>query len=210
MFLPFHLLASFVFAPCNEFSEGLGISYRRHTSSFKRNVFPSGDQCLSEKKEIHFYEKEKPSSRGEIIINHARTASFMMYWPSITTFTLVHGWRNDTLQDLRSAVKEVVNLNPILTGRVTRSTWPRRALTIKLGAFSPDDHEFVKEIDISSELKNIPNIKKLNATQILDFMDDFIVPNVSKSYSVVEVCRVNKSLIFAIYHEIFLSHIPIT
>ena len=153
------------------------------------------------------------TSNREIVVSESRTSSFMLYWPSITTFTLVDGWKDDIMDELQSAVKEVVDMNPILSGRVTKSAWPRNKITVRTGAYPSKSHEFVKKIDFSSTEKKIPNIRTLNQIQLVRFMDDFISPRVSKSHSVLEVRQVTilSSLVFYVQlSDIILLHYDIS
>lgn len=89
------------------------------------------------------------SSKGngvEIIANQGETATFMLAWPSITTFTLVKGWNDNATKRLKKAVETVVKRNPILAGRATYSGFLNTKISIKTGAYTIPSHHFVREV----------------------------------------------------------------
>lgn len=201
MILAISVWAAFLSLSNNE-RDGRFSSY----SSMKSSTSPNTELFSSSSEYLRNHEtivSNKDMHSIEIIANEGRTASFMLYWPSITTFTLVDGWKNDTFSELQSAVKEVVDMNPILTGRVTKSGWPQNKITVRTGAYPSESHEFVTNIDVSSENQNIPNIRALDETQLLRFMDDFIAPRVSKSHSVLELIQ-NGNPLFGLSTKIIL------
>ena len=135
---------------------------------------------------------EKETQQTTFVVSKAKTATFMLYWPSITTFTLVQGWNQNTTVEFKAAVNEVVNKNPILTGRASKKgTFIDAQIIITTGAFPTASHEFVNVLDYtntttSSFMCAVPDLCKMDEKQILHFMDDFIAPIVPKAESVIE------------------------
>jgi hypothetical protein len=131
--------------------------------------------------------KEKESSSLQpYLTSQAKTANFMLYWPSITTFTLVKGWNKTATSGFKHAVNEAVNENPILTGRASqRGRFGTIEIMITPGAFPTNKHHFVNVID-SLDTSLVPTLSQLNGTEILEFMDEFIAPIVPKTESVIE------------------------
>mmetsp|Transcript_17356 Transcript_17356/g.20076 ORF Transcript_17356/g.20076 Transcript_17356/m.20076 type:complete len:483 (-) Transcript_17356:76-1524(-) len=131
------------------------------------------------------------SSDEPIISIKGKTANFMLYWPPITTFTLVQGWNDALTIDYKEAVDKTIDKNPILAGKATKEgTLNNIQIKIKPGAFPTNSHEFVNEIDFRKSLPSLANesinLASLNATQILKFMDDNLAPVVPKADSVLE------------------------
>jgi hypothetical protein len=148
------------------------------------------------------------------ISNQGKTANFMLYWPSITTFTLVKGWNETITKQFKDAVNNVVNKNPILTGRASKTgSFNNVKIMITSGAFPTKTHDYVNEIGLvldgadtdakneplssSGFVRGIPNLDDMNETQILSFMDDFIAPIVPKVDSVIQSIT-NASPLFSI------------
>lgn len=133
--------------------------------------------------------REPISSDGDIIANKGKTATFMLAWPSITTFTLVKGWNEDTTQQLRNAVGTVVHRNPILTGRAQMSSFFNTKISIKPGKYPSDSHSFVNEIIPEALPASVTEkliAQEMNETEVLQFMDDFLAPLVPPAESVIE------------------------
>lgn len=125
-----------------------------------------------------------------IVMNQGRTASFMLAWPSISTFTLVKGWNHETTERLKRSVQKVVCDNPILGGRATMSGFFQTRISI-----IPADHEsqlssdFVHEIILEDDVLDKISamyLQSMNETDILHFMDEFLAPIVPKTKSVIE------------------------
>mmetsp|Transcript_7286 Transcript_7286/g.13831 ORF Transcript_7286/g.13831 Transcript_7286/m.13831 type:complete len:484 (+) Transcript_7286:88-1539(+) len=144
------------------------------------------------KKELKLSEQEQFMS--PIVMNQGRTASFMLAWPSITTFTLVKGWNHETTEQLKRAVQKVVRENPILGGRATMSNFFHTKISVVPAAENEfqnpkNEQDFVHEIVLESDaLDKISemDLQSMSETDILHFMDDFLAPIVPKPKSVIE------------------------
>ena len=142
----------------------------------------------SNEKSCHF--KTKQTS---IVSNQGPTATFMLYWPSITTFTLESGWTPQHTEKLKKAVNKVVERNPILTGRAqTSGLWGRNTkVSIKPGTFPVSQHSFVSEksfgAGIPFHFTNVwPDLEHKSDTELIRFMDESLTPLVPPAESVVE------------------------
>ena len=130
-----------------------------------------------------FFRKD-PTCDTVIVANQGKTATFMQAWPQITTFTLVKGWKQDTTSKLKEAVNEVVRCNPILTGTASRSGgFLNTKISITPGKYLADSHDFVHEIETDAMTENL---QKMNETEVLHFMDEFLAPIVSPAEFVIE------------------------
>jgi hypothetical protein len=125
-----------------------------------------------------------------IVMNQGRTASFMLAWPSITTFTLVKGWNRQTTRNLKRSVQKIVCENPILGGRATMSSFFQTKISIEpVEHKSQNSNDFVHEIlldgDVLDKISGM-DLQSMNETDILHFMDDFLAPIVPQPKSVIE------------------------
>lgn len=113
----------------------------------------------------------------------------MLYWPSITTFTLVSGWTRQHTQRLREAVDTVVQRNPVLTGRAQTSGLPGHTqVSIRCGRYPVRRHAFVKEFDYGAVPRYTPqgDLGHLSAMEMIHFMDEYLAPLVRPAESVIE------------------------
>lgn len=114
------------------------------------------------------------------------TANFMLFWPSITTFTLIRGWDDEATESLTDAVNKVVEENKVLTGTASKDGAMNNAkIVITPGAYVPGEHEFVNKISSRKDIQ-IPNFANIDRSAILAFMDKFIAPMIPKAESVIE------------------------
>lgn len=121
----------------------------------------------------------------------------MLYWPSITTFTLVNGWNDNATESLIHAVNRVVEKNVVLTGTASRHGIINNVeIRITPGTYTPVAHNFVNVISIEKDL-HVPDFKHMKKSKILDFMDTFISPLVPKTDSVIESIS-NQSPLFGV------------
>lgn len=174
----------------------LEIEKHRHHDEKKKNLHSDRDN-------IHEHENTDPFT---FIANQGKTANFMLYWPSLTTFTLVDRWNDTTTKEFKAAVNKVVNQNPILTGRASKTgIFNNVKIMITSGSFPTNSHDFVNDLSLfdynSSAI--LPDLSRLNETEILHFMDDNIAPIVPKIDSVIESIS-NGSPLFGID----LIHLP--
>lgn len=136
---------------------------------------------------------------SSIIASQGKTANFMLAWPTITTFTLVKGWDQETTSKLRLAVQKVVKRNPILTGRATLAFSPFNPVKISIVMRKDHDlrhvHNFVHEIDLENPQTDSGNgnvtslppdlkFENMDGMEILQFMDDFLAPIIPTTESV--------------------------
>ncbi len=130
------------------------------------------------------------------VSNEGRTANFMLFWPSISTFTLVRGWNYETeTKNLQHAVNMVIKNNLVLTGTVSKQGIINDTkLVIAPGKFTPENHEFVNIIDLTIK---VPDFKEMQKSEILAFMDTVISPIVPKAETVIESIS-NRSPLFGI------------
>ena len=131
-----------------------------------------------------------PKARESFTVGQGQTGTFMLAWPTISTFTLVKGWTSRTTIELRNAVEKVVERNPILTGTARVSGGPcKPEVHIVPGKHTVEKHDFVNEINLEQDSAVAPtnmNLEKMNETEILNFMDEFLAPIVPKTMSVIE------------------------
>lgn len=148
------------------------------------------------------YKSHKP-----IISNIGETATFMLAWPSIATFTLVQGWDQEKTDKLRQAVMTVMERNPILSGRahwnLSQTFFPKVEIYITPNAFDTKKHEFFQEIHLSEKVLSHCPIKDLSEKEILSLMDQKIAPLLQRQTSVFELIQ-SKSPLFH-FHLIHLS-----
>lgn len=127
---------------------------------------------------------------ASIVSNKGQTANFMLYWPSITTFTLVQGWTARHTEQLKRAVKTVVQRNPILTGRAQSSgLLGKTKVSIKLGAFPIESHDYISEFYYDAIERVLPahgNLRSLGQTELIRFMDEHLAPLLPRAESVME------------------------
>lgn len=115
------------------------------------------------------------------LLHEGETAKFMPKWPAIVTYTLVKGWTDETTKAFQDAVDKVVELNPILAGRVYRHRpfpifHPRGdhfELRVDMDYYNQENHDFVKVFDRQDEA--IP--ANMNCTSALNFMETKIIPS---------------------------------
>ena len=115
------------------------------------------------------------------LLHKGVTAKFMPKWPAIVTYTLVSGWTDETTEAFRDAVEKVVQLNPILTGRVYKHRpFPilhRKGETVHLcvqpGVFSLQNHNFVTVVDAPADF---PSPEGMNCISALDLIEERINP----------------------------------
>ena len=131
------------------------------------------------------------TSNNSLVSNQGQTATFMLYWPSITTFTLVDGWTASHTTRLKQAVETVVQRNPILTGRArTSGFWGRNTkVSIQPGVF--DAKSIVHHVDFSwcrdMMFDNTTNLAcSLTPHEWIRFLDNHVAPLVPPAESVVE------------------------
>ena len=146
-------------------------------------------------------------SHEPIISNIGETATFMLAWPSIATFTLVQGWNQDKTEKLRQAVKTVMERNPILSGRaqwnLSQTFFPKVEISIIPNAFDITKHDFFQELHLSKG--PLRPMKDLSEKEILSLMDQQIAPLLQKQKSVFELIQ-SKSPLFHFH----LIHLPET
>uniref|UniRef100_A0A7S3KVX1 Diacylglycerol O-acyltransferase n=1 Tax=Amphora coffeiformis TaxID=265554 RepID=A0A7S3KVX1_9STRA len=133
----------------------------------------------------------QPTLSSTIVSNQGQTANFMLYWPSITTFTLLSGWTSEHTQRLKAAVDAVVQRNPILTGRAEKTSGlfgGRTKVSIQCGKFLVGQHAFVKEFDYGSISRYMPpdSLESLSPKELIHFMDQNLSPLVPPAESVIE------------------------
>lgn len=123
-----------------------------------------------------------PSKQSFFLLHEGVTASFMPKWPAIVTYTLVKGWTDETTKCFFKAVNKVLELNPILTGRVYRHRpfpicHPRREnleLRVQPGYFGKE-HDFVTVADAPPDMMALfPT--NLNCTSALTLIQEQIIP----------------------------------
>ena len=141
----------------------------------------------------------------KIIANRGKTASFMLAWPSITTFTLVKGWDEDSTVEMKRAVEQVLLRNPILMGRAKIDLSPLSKFEISIIPGPQNPSSYISEIDFQQ--KNIDygdakmpdnmNLCDMDSVEVLKFMDTFLAPIVPKSKSVFSLAK-NKEPLFGI------------
>ena len=115
------------------------------------------------------------------LLHQGVTARFMPKWPAIVTYTLFNGWTDETSRAFQEAVDKVIQLNPILTGRVYRHRpfpifHPRgdhMELRVDMGYFDPENHDFVTIVDKSD--MELP--QDMNCTTALDIMETQVIPD---------------------------------
>lgn len=108
----------------------------------------------------------------------------MLQWPSITTFTLVKGAKDDFFAKLKAAVKKVVQWNPILTGRVEKVNRFLQSPVIRIipNSFPPKEHDFVRRIDGTQ----LPSPKGLRGMASIAYVDEHLASLISKPKPVAE------------------------
>lgn len=120
-------------------------------------------------------------AHGSHLLHEGVTAKFMPKWPAIVTYTLVKGWTDETTKAFQEAVDKVIDLNPILTGRVYRHRpfpifHPRSdhfELRVDMDYYNKETHNFVTVVDKRSEALPLD----MNCTSGLDFMETKIIPS---------------------------------
>ena len=130
-------------------------------------------------------EPNQNSKQTEICANSGKTAKFMLAWPSITTFSLVEGWNEETTTKLKNAVKTVLSRNPILTGKASVTNIFDTKINI-----IPSEKDRVSEyvfetkigMDVLSTITNL-DFNKMKPSEPLDFMDEYIAPLVPSASS---------------------------
>ncbi len=158
----------------------------RSESHHKKNNFNSKNQSFLNPSHGNKNNHQEKTNHPPFIANKGKTATFMLYWPSISTFTLLKGWNDTTTLEFKAAIDEVIDKNPILTGCASKSgLFTNVQIIITPGAFPTESHNFVNIIDLVNS-PFVPDLTKMNPTQILNFMDDFISPIVPKAESVIE------------------------
>lgn len=118
------------------------------------------------------------------LLHEGVTAKFMPKWPAIVTYTLVSGWTDETMQAFEAAVEQVLDLNPILTGRVYRHRpfpifHPRSdhfELRVNENYYQKDKHDFVTVVD-EREDDEVVLPAELNCTAGLELMETSIIPS---------------------------------
>lgn len=141
---------------------------------------------------------EPNRSLSPVVMNQGKTASFMLAWPSITTFTLVKGWNHETTKQLKHSVQNVIRRNPVLGGRATMSSFFRTRISVTpIEEEMIGQQDFVHEINLSDDVLDLissMNLQSMNETEVLQFMDDFLVPIVPKPLSVIESIQTGSPL----------------
>lgn len=131
--------------------------------------------------------------------------------PAISSFILVKGWREQSLQILTGTVHDMVKANPILTGRAccADNWWKDPTIRIQMGEFQPpqssranqndddDDggyrHSFVTAIDKTNRLPVLPEDDNDSLKQ-LHYIDRFVAPLVGKIDSTLQQIQTNSPL----------------
>lgn len=132
---------------------------------------------------IHWpwHHHDTTATKESHLLHQGVTAKFMPKWPAIVTYTLVKGWTDETTQAFREAVDKVIELNPLLTGRVYRHRpfplfHPRGdhfELRVQEGYYDAQHHDFVTIVDQRNE--EMP--RDMNCTAGLNFMETCIIPS---------------------------------
>lgn len=146
-------------------------------------------------------------SHERIISNIGETATFMLAWPSIATFTLVQGWDEDKTDKLRQAVMTVMERNPILCGRahwnLSQTFFPKVEISITPNSFDIKKEKLFQEIHLKKMSR--PPIKDLSDKELLSLLDQEIAPLLQRQKSVFELIQ-SKSPLFHFH----LIHLPET
>lgn len=158
---------------------------------------------------VHLTTDDQGGANEPIVVNTAETATFMLAWPSIATFTLVQGWKNDDEEysrKLKQAVNTIIDRNPILAGKaqmmISQTFFPKVEISITPNAFPTSKHDFFHEIHIYST-KAFKSISEMSETEILSFMDREIAPLIPKLKSVLDLILGQKQLF-----DVHLIHLP--
>ena len=123
-------------------------------------------------------------STDDFLLSNSSMAKFMPKWPAIVTYTAVKGWTNDTTMYLQRAVEDVLELNPILTGRVYQKrvrycqqgifpSFPKvhTELRVEPGYF--DKEHFLEIVDAPSGMRSL---KDMNCTTALQHVQEIVIP----------------------------------
>jgi hypothetical protein len=131
--------------------------------------------------------EEKETSSLHYIAHRGRAAHFMPFWPSPCTFTLIQGWSKEDTLKLERAVKAVAMANPVLAGKaeVVRG---HQGPIIRVVA-SDHKQELFKVI---APPKNTPSPKGISDSNLLEYMDQYVVPLVEPLENVGEVIKEGK------------------
>ena len=173
------------------------IKWRQHT--LLHSAASHDDEMMTPTK-INANAIEEPQ-HSSIVASQGKTALFMLAWPSITTFTLVQGWKNGTTEKLTRSVEEVVRRNPILGGRATMTNFFHTKISIVTGENLDDHFNFVHEIqldEVASSTISDMKLPSMNETEIIHFMDDFLAPIVPEALSTYESIQ-NQAALFGVY-----------
>lgn len=111
--------------------------------------------CLSLSRigSVHLTDDKLIENKAEgHLLHKGRTANFMLKWPSIVSYTLCRGWTDTVRLEFTSAINKVVEMNPLIAGRVFKRRRQRvppllsTEIRVEPGVFSPLEHPFVTHV----------------------------------------------------------------
>jgi hypothetical protein len=118
--------------------------------------------------------------------------------PAISSFILVKGWTENSLQTLTNAVHAVVEKNPVLTGRATCADnwWKDPTIRIHLNEFQPlsGHYSFVTTID-KTQSPTLPGDQ--DTVHQLAYIDKHVAPMIAKTDSTLQQIQ-KKSPLFEV------------
>lgn len=140
------------------------------------------------------------------LLNGVDCAKFIGFFPCVQTFTLARctspaggsNTKNYLSRRMQEAVQKLVDKYPVLRGRLVK-TDQNSKLWVEESFFPNTVQDFFSVLDLSNQV-DIPSLgslggdKKVSTQDLLEYMDQYIIPKCSALQTIDESCQKEKRL----------------
>jgi len=115
------------------------------------------------------------------LVHKGKFAQVLPMYPKVESFTLAHGWSQDMKSRFPCAVQRVIDINPILSGRVTKTSTGKIVVQTGMSAFKNQEHSRV--VDISTIVTRSP--VGLLQNEMFEYIHEHVYPHLKSAPTLV-------------------------